>query len=281
MISDGSFCVLGYVLNNKSGVYKIDAGEEKEDYMEKKENTTRAYLLDASAIDDPKKFTSWQYFIPKERWEKTVRPLREEDRKTELAAWLLLYYALKKWGIPDEQINAERAYCYGKHGKPMRKDEKVWFNLSHSGNYILCVISDSEIGCDIEKIKSVKWKIAKRYFSEKEYHLLEKISRSEKNTENNERVEEALFTRFWVLRESYVKKTGEGLGTALEGLDFSERTVLKENGRGKKGAEFLKESFFEMEYNGYRIAICENQKAEPEVTVLAAENIIDFLCIRK
>lgn len=255
--------------------------EREKDYMEKRENTTKAYLLDASAIDDPKEFTSWQYFIPKERWEKTVRPLREEDRKTELAAWCLLYYALKKWGIPEEQINAERAYCYGKNGKPMRRDGKVWFNLSHSENYILCVVSDSEIGCDIEKIKNVKWKIAKRYFSEREYNLLEKMSESEKNPENNESVAEDLFTRFWVLRESYVKKTGEGLGTALEGLDFSEIPVLKENGHGKKREKFLQESFFEMEYDGYRIAICENQKAEPELTVLAAENIIDFSCIRK
>lgn len=247
--------------------------------MKKRKNTTKAYLLDASEIDDPKEFTSWQYFIPKERWEKTIRPLRKEDRKTELAAWALLYYTLKKWGIPEKDINAEGAYCYGEYGKPMRRDGKVWFNLSHSGNYILCVVSDSEIGCDIEKIKNVKWKIAKRYFSEKEYNLLEKISKKQEKSGKNENVAEELFTRFWVLRESYVKKTGEGLGTSLLGLDFSERSVLKENGRGKKGEEFLKESFFEMEYSGYRIAICENQKAEPKVTVLGADRVIDFLCV--
>lgn len=247
--------------------------------MKKRENITKAYLLDASEIHDPKKFTSWQYFIPKERWEKTVRPLSEEDRKTELAAWCLLYYALKKWGISEAQINAEQAYCYGEHGKPMRRDGKVWFNLSHSGRYILCVVSNSEIGCDIEETKNVKWKIAKKYFSKKEYDLLERIGESRENPEDNDTAAEELFTRFWVLRESYVKKTGEGLGTSLEGLDFSERSVSRENGRGKKGEEFLKESFFEMEYDGYRIAICENQKTERKVTVLTADDIIAFLCI--
>ena len=245
--------------------------------MKKRENTTKAYLLDASKIHDPKKFTSWKPFLPKERWEKTVRPLREEDRKTELAAWCLLYYALKKWGIPKEQINADGAYYFGEHGKPMRKDRKVWFNLSHSGNYILCVVSHSEIGCDIEEIKDVKWKLAGRYFSEKEYDFLEKMSGGGANLAYEKGAAEELFTRFWVLRESYVKKTGEGLGTSLEGLDFSERSVLKENGRGKKGEEFLKESFFEMEYDGYRIAICENQKTEPEVTVLTVDRVMDFL----
>lgn len=256
---------------------------KKKSDMKKRVTATKAYLLDATKINDPRNFTSWKPFLPKERWEKTVRPLREEDRKTELAAWCLLYYALKKWGIPEEEINAEGAYYYGEHGKPMRKDKKVCFNLSHSGNYILCVVSDSEVGCDIEKIKEVKWKLAKRFFSEKEYSLLEKMNENREHLEENASVNISvtgeLFTRFWVLRESYVKKTGEGLCISLEGLDFSELSILKEMGRGKKGKEFLKENFFEMEYDEYRIAICEDQKTKPEVIALNAEDIMGFLVV--
>lgn len=247
--------------------------------MKKRENATKVYLLDASEINDPREFTSWKPFLPRERWEKTVRPLREEDRKMELAAWWLLYYVLKEWGIPEEEINADGSYCYGEHGKPMRKDRKACFNLSHSGKYILCVVSDSEVGCDIEKIREVKWKIAKKFFSEKEYSFLEKTRSKEELEENvfiNISMAKELFTRFWVLRESYVKKTGEGLGTSLEGLDFSELCILKGEERGKKGEEFLKENFFEMEYDGYRIAVCEGRKDEPEVTVLKANFILDF-----
>lgn len=60
--------------------------------------------------------------------------------------------------------------------------------------------------------------------------------------ENAYTVEEA-FTRFWVLRESYVKKTGEGLGAALTGLDFSD-ILGQKNSKGKKNGEFLEETFF-------------------------------------
>ena len=216
---------------------------------------TKVYLMSTENIKDPRTFASWKEFLPKERWEKTVRPLKKEDRKTELAAWLLLYQALKEWGISEEKINADGAYCYGEHGKPMRRNEEVCFNLSHSGKYVLCAVSEMEIGCDIEKIKEVKWKLAKRFFSEKEYEILEEVERQKNPNET--------FARFWVLRESYVKKTGEGLGVALAGLDFSD-ILEKKNSRGKKNGEFLEEPFFEMEYDGYRIAVCGEKDSKPE-----------------
>ena len=68
------------------------------------------------------------------------------------------------------------------------------------------------------------------------------------------------------LRESYVKKTGEGLGAALTGLDFSD-ILGQKNSKGKKNGEFLEETFFEMEYDGYRIAICGEKDSKPEFVV--------------
>ena len=49
-----------------------------------------------------------------------------------------------------------------------------------------------------------------------------KAGKQEEKTKESEQIAGQIFTRFWVLRESYVKKTGEGLGIALEGLDFSD-----------------------------------------------------------
>ena len=180
----------------------------------------------------------------------------------------------------------------------MRRNEEVCFNLSHSGKYVLCVVAETEIGCDIEKIKEVKWKLAKRFFSEKEYDFLKRLGRQEKLMKQGETVKsgktdkqekvgkqqninrqkekgeikenaytvEEVFTRFWVLRESYVKKTGEGLGVALTGLDFSDISNYN-NPQGKKNGQFLKETFFEMEYDGYQIALCEEKGSKPEFIV--------------
>ena len=149
---------------------------------------TKVYLMSTENVKDPRTFALWKEFLPKEHWEKTVRPLKEEDRKTELAAWFLLYQALREWGISEEKINADGAYYYGEHGKPMRRNEEICFNLSHSGKYVLCAVSEMEIGCDIEKIKEVKWKLAKRFFSEKEYDFLVRLGRQEKLMKQGETV---------------------------------------------------------------------------------------------
>ena len=65
---------------------------------------TKVYLMSTENVKDPRTFALWKEFLPKEHWEKTVRPLKEEDRKTELAAWFLLYQALREWGISEEKI---------------------------------------------------------------------------------------------------------------------------------------------------------------------------------
>ena len=46
---------------------------------------TKVYLMSTENVKDPRTFASWKEFLPKERWEKTVRPLKEEDRKIEAA----------------------------------------------------------------------------------------------------------------------------------------------------------------------------------------------------
>ncbi|RGI79683.1 hypothetical protein [Anaerobutyricum hallii] len=91
---------------------------------------TKVYLMSTENVKDPRTFASWKEFLPKERWEKTVRPLKEEDRKTELAAWFLLYQALREWGISEEKINADGAYYYGEHGNQCEEMKKFVLSFS-------------------------------------------------------------------------------------------------------------------------------------------------------
>ena len=73
---------------------------------------TKVYLMSTENVKDPRTFALWKEFLPKEHWEKTVRPLKEEDRKTELAAWFLLYQALREWGISEEKIKKDDFQSY-------------------------------------------------------------------------------------------------------------------------------------------------------------------------
>lgn len=88
---------------------------------------------------------------------------------------------------------------YGKYGKPYLKNNKVYFNISHSGKYIVLAVSSKEIGVDIQLVKSkVCWT---NLFLEDEHNLV-------KNSHSNDSLG---FSILWSCKESYLKKTGFGL----------------------------------------------------------------------
>ena len=89
-------------------------------------------------------------------------------------------------------------------GKP--EAEGICFNLSHSGNVVICAASKDNVGCDIEKIGSAPKRVAERFFCEDEIDWIESFANEDKNRE---------FFRIWTMKESYLKMTGEGLRTAL------------------------------------------------------------------
>ena len=79
-----------------------------------------------------------------------------------------------------------------KNGKPYFKNSNIYFNYSHSKNYIACAVSNYEVGIDIEESNRViNDKIAKKFLDE----------------ENNykKRIEK------WVKKEAYSKLKGKGL----------------------------------------------------------------------
>ena len=63
---------------------------------------------------------------------------------------LLLRYGLFEW-----TGSYEFELIYGKWGKPyLRYPEELYFNISHCKAACVCVISDEEVGIDIEVIRA-------------------------------------------------------------------------------------------------------------------------------
>ena len=121
------------------------------------------------------------------------------------------------------------AYVYGKEGKPYFKDLPFYFNLSHSGSYVLCVISAGEIGADIQQHSGkTVGKLARRFFTERECMVLERtggeLERAALEQLMGER--ERLFYRLWARKEAYGKLTGKGIVDAL-GMDMLPKEVLQ------------------------------------------------------
>ena len=59
----------------------------------------------------------------------------------------------KTFGIDLTKQN----FTYTEHGKPYLSDySDVHFNISHSGEYVVCSVSDKPVGVDIQKISKYR-----------------------------------------------------------------------------------------------------------------------------
>lgn len=134
--------------------------------------------------------------LPRWRQEAVTNIRLDNDRKLSIAAGTLLMLALEDSGISSDSVILKNS-----HGKPYLRDyPDVHFSLSHSGDYAMCAISDSPIGCDIQKISDTRPQVARRFFTQAEQLYLQ--------GSEDPQVE---FTRIWTRKESYVKMKGLGI----------------------------------------------------------------------
>jgi len=140
-------------------------------------------------------------------------------------------------GAPVEPV-----YGYGRDGKPYFEDYPFHFNLSHSGGYVLCAVSDVEIGADIQQMRPVdELRLAERFFHKSECRELELCS--EKAQRNR------LFFRMWVRKEACGKLDGRGLPQMIG------RDVWNPATDGKEPLEWEEYDIPE----GYCTAVCRHR----------------------
>ncbi|MFI3201812.1 MAG: 4'-phosphopantetheinyl transferase superfamily protein [Eubacteriales bacterium] len=113
-----------------------------------------------------------------------------------------------------EEVLKQAGYKYGtmiieESGKPaFLESDLPYFNISHSGEYVMCAISDQEVGVDIQLIKEgiQAVTLAKRFYHEKELNEIMQGKESERGR---------LFTEIWCMKESYLKYQGTGMNRGL------------------------------------------------------------------
>jgi len=128
-------------------------------------------------------------------------------------------------------------FAFGEYGKPFATAIKLpnsdfvgelpKFSLSHSGGLILCAVSDSEVGldiqlkdCDIENCK----KIARRFFHQEEIILLDFYSDAGEYIDT--------FFKIWVRKEAFIKLTGKGLSQGLKTFSVAKDGQLPDSING-------------------------------------------------
>ena len=162
--------------------------------------TTEVYIASLSSYSAEK--VSSLYESIKEHF---ISSSRISQRKESLVGRIMLHKALAGLSAGEYTVK------YSDAEKPsLICDKKLYFNISHSGDYVVLAVSDEEVGCDIQEIRPYNPRVARRHYCENERHLIEKSKNRDK-----------IFIRFWALKESMLKFTGKGLSGGLASYDFS------------------------------------------------------------
>ena len=88
------------------------------------------------------------------------------------------------------------------NGKPEVLNSPLHFNLSHSGDFVLCAVSEAEIGADIEVMRPVSPKLIARVCTAEEKEFIGK--------------DERIFFQIWTAKEALAKYYGSGLSGDLK-----------------------------------------------------------------
>lgn len=193
--------------------------------------------------------------VSPERREKAVRYRKCADAALSLAAEILLRYAFATAAEPFPAAFEKTA-----QGKPFAPDSPLHFNLSHSGEWAVCAVSDADIGCDVEKIDPVHVDVAKRFFTAAENVQLDE---AENETERTRR-----FFRLWTLKESFQKATGQGMSLPLSSFSVTlGDTVTVEPPAAVTFAEYTALS-------GYACAVCARGGAIPPLVTVDVQDLL-------
>ena len=147
------------------------------------------------------------------------------------------------------------AIVKNEHGKPyIQASNPIFYNLSHSGDFLVCAISDKEVGIDIQQMGREKPHLVERYFHPNEVEKL-------RNSPHNERL--PLFYRYWAAKESYLKYRGTGLSGSLSSFEISfEKKSIQLIDKHKKGNVCLQECFIDI---NYPCIVCSETAEMPEI----------------
>lgn len=165
-------------------------------------------------FEDIKEFNKEEFnyfyeFLPEFRQVKINKLKFFKDKKLSLLGYILLLYGLRV----EKNDFSTPVFSYLEYKKPYIKN--AFFNISHCKTGVVCIISDNNVGIDIETID-------KDHLS-----LIDMVmNNNEEISIINSKIKENTFTKFWAIKESYLKNIGSGLIDDLKLLDFSN---FKEN----------------------------------------------------
>jgi 4'-phosphopantetheinyl transferase len=125
-------------------------------------------------------------------------PVSDQAEEHQCARALLFWAARRKW----PEIGEKPAVETQSNGKPIFRDfPQHHFNLSHSGGWAVCALSDYPVGIDLQKADDRSRAVSRKFTQEEQDWLA--VHPTEE------------FYALWTKKEAYLKYTGAGLTRKL------------------------------------------------------------------
>ena len=143
-------------------------------------------------------------------------------KKLERVYQSILGYILIKFILIERyNINNKNIYLGNNdYGKPFLAEyPHLHFNISHSGDWVVCAFNTSEVGIDIEQIMPIDMAVLDVFCTKNEINQI-------LSTEENERLK--MIYTIWTSKESYVKAIGVGLNKDLKSFDVFQKDKINE-----------------------------------------------------
>lgn len=153
--------------------------------------------------------------ISKEKKIKASKFVYKDDQKRSIIASYLI-----------DKYSGEGLLKYNEYGKPY-KDNGIYFNVSHSYDYVIIGISKQNVGVDIEQIREFDPKLADYVFDFKVDNAYD-------------------FYLNWTKKESIIKYNGKGVSNKMKEIPIKDNNL------------FIKS----MDYDDYVISVCLESEEE-------------------
>ncbi len=137
--------------------------------------------------------------ISDERKKKADSMAHLTGKHRSVGAGYLMALGLKEAGLSP----FEERILFSTYGKPYLPDHpNVHFNISHSGNYVVCAFADKTVGIDIEEIRDTKPSLVKYILNKQELSIYDSLPEAKKKI--------FLFEN-WTGKEAFLKHIARGL----------------------------------------------------------------------
>jgi len=149
-----------------------------------------------------------------ENYQNKIKNFRRwQDAQLSLLGLYLLRYSLKQF---EKKLDISELN-FNSNSKPYLNGENLEFNISHSGDIVVCAISDQfEIGIDIEILKDIDVGDFKGQMTDNE---LKKVIYANDVTSS--------FFDYWTQKEAVLKAQGSGIIEFLQSFEIiGKRTTL-------------------------------------------------------